>query len=78
MHYDTSSSTKRSEVDDDFFNLDKFNKWTEDQEELDMMSDRDENEDDIDYDEDLEEVDDEDEDDDALVDASGKQFQSQG
>ncbi|CDH50853.1 mpp10 protein [Lichtheimia corymbifera JMRC:FSU:9682] len=68
------SSTKRSEVDDDFFNLDKFNKWTEDQEELDMMSDRDEDEDDIDYDEDLEEVDDEDEDDDALVDASEMTF----
>lgn len=59
-------------MDDDFFSLEKFNKWTEDQEELDMMSDREEDEDDIDYDEDLEEMDDDDEDDDALVDASGK------
>ncbi|RCH87815.1 hypothetical protein CU098_002560, partial [Rhizopus stolonifer] len=29
-----------SEVDDEFFSLEKFNKWTEEQEELDMKSDR--------------------------------------
>ncbi|KAI8985269.1 U3 small nucleolar ribonucleoprotein complex, subunit Mpp10 [Pilobolus umbonatus] len=31
---------KTSEVDDDFFNLDEFNQWTEKQEELDMLSDK--------------------------------------
>lgn len=65
------SSAPRSEVDDDFFNLEEFNKWTEKQEELDMMSDReDEDDDEVDYDMDLMEVEDEDEDGD-LQDAAG-------
>lgn len=62
---------KTSEVDDDFFNLEEFNKWTEQQEELDMMSDREDQEDDIDYDRDLEEEDDPEEEDD-MNDAAGK------
>ncbi|KAF7729661.1 u3 small nucleolar ribonucleoprotein MPP10 [Apophysomyces ossiformis] len=65
--------TKTSEVDDDFFNLDEFNRWTEKQEELDMMSDRDEDDDEeaIDYDNDLDE---EDEDDEDIQDIKYKDF----
>ncbi|KAI8335544.1 U3 small nucleolar ribonucleoprotein complex, subunit Mpp10 [Chlamydoabsidia padenii] len=55
---------KRSEVDDDFFNLDEFNKWTEQQEALDMDSDREDDEDEIDFDNDLDALDGEDDDDD--------------
>lgn len=58
---------KTSEVDDDFFNLEKFNKWTEQQEELDMMSDRED--DGFDFDEDLEDLEDTD---DEYQDAAGE------
>lgn len=61
----------RSEVDDEFFNLEEFNKWTEKQEELDMMSDREDEDDEVDYDMDLMEVEDEDEENDDLQDAAG-------
>ncbi|CAO3685648.1 unnamed protein product [Rhizopus microsporus] len=53
---DDERPKKTSEVDDDFFNLEKFNKWTEQQEELDMMSDRED--DGFDFDEDLENLED--------------------
>ncbi|CEI94717.1 hypothetical protein RMCBS344292_08921 [Rhizopus microsporus] len=53
---DDERPKKTSEVDDDFFNLEKFNKWTEQQEELDMMSDRED--DGFDFDEDLEDLED--------------------
>ncbi|KAI9320254.1 U3 small nucleolar ribonucleoprotein complex, subunit Mpp10 [Dichotomocladium elegans] len=71
-----SSTKPRSEVDDDFFDLEKFNKWTEDQEELDMMSDREDDEDEaIDYDNDLEALDEsEEEDEDDLAQASEMTF----
>ncbi|KAI8047676.1 U3 small nucleolar ribonucleoprotein complex, subunit Mpp10 [Gilbertella persicaria] len=58
-----NTSKKTSEVDDEFFNLDEFNKWTEEQEELDMMSDREDQDDEFDFDKDLDaEEDSEDED----------------
>ncbi|KAL7315302.1 U3 snoRNP protein [Mucor circinelloides] len=58
------SSKKTSEVDDEFFNLDEFNKWTDKQEELDMMSDREDQDDEFDFDKDLDEQEDSDEDED--------------
>jgi hypothetical protein len=61
---------KQSEVDDDFFNLDEFNKWTEQQEALDMDSDREDDDDEIDFDNDLDALDDEEEEEDE--DAQGK------
>ncbi|KAI9486251.1 MAG: U3 small nucleolar ribonucleoprotein complex, subunit Mpp10 [Benjaminiella poitrasii] len=67
---------KTSEVDDEFFNLDQFNKWTEEQEELDMMSDR-EDQDDFDFDRDLgeeEDSDDEENDEDATMAAAEMTF----
>ncbi|CAO3624051.1 unnamed protein product [Cunninghamella blakesleeana] len=57
-----SAPTKTSEVDDDFFNLDVFNKWTEQQEALDMQSDRESDDEEIDFDNDLDAIEDEDED----------------
>ncbi|CAO3609356.1 unnamed protein product [Cunninghamella echinulata] len=66
-----SAPKKTSEVDDEFFNLDDFNKWTDKQEALDMRSDQESDDDDeekIDFDNDLDAIDDEDmddEDDDA-------------
>ncbi|KAI9300757.1 U3 small nucleolar ribonucleoprotein complex, subunit Mpp10 [Cunninghamella echinulata] len=74
-----STPKKTSEVDDEFFNLDDFNKWTDEQEALDMRSDQDSDDDDeekIDFDNDLDAMDDEDmddEDDDA-ADISYKDF----
>ncbi|KAL0142940.1 U3 small nucleolar ribonucleoprotein complex, subunit Mpp10 [Mucor lusitanicus] len=59
-----SSSKKTSEVDDEFFNLDEFNKWTDKQEELDMMSDREDQDDEFDFDKDLDEQEDSDEEED--------------
>ncbi|KAI8636296.1 U3 small nucleolar ribonucleoprotein complex, subunit Mpp10 [Parasitella parasitica] len=55
------SSKKTSEVDDEFFNLEEFNKWTDKQEELDMMSDREDQDDEFDFDKDLDEQEDSDE-----------------
>ncbi|CAO3589568.1 unnamed protein product [Absidia cylindrospora] len=57
-----SGPVKRSEVDDDFFNLDEFNKWTEQQEALDMESDREDDDDEIDFDNDLDAMDGDDDD----------------
>ncbi|KAI9264784.1 U3 small nucleolar ribonucleoprotein complex, subunit Mpp10 [Sporodiniella umbellata] len=54
-------SQKKSEVDDDFFSLAKFNQWTEEQEELDMKSDRED--DGFDFDEDMDGLEDSEEDD---------------
>ncbi|KAI8083748.1 U3 small nucleolar ribonucleoprotein complex, subunit Mpp10 [Thamnidium elegans] len=54
-----------SEVDDKFFNLDEFNKWTEKQEELDMMSDREDQDDEFDFDQDLDEEEDSEEEEDG-------------
>ncbi|KAL1935568.1 hypothetical protein VTP01DRAFT_4708 [Rhizomucor pusillus] len=68
------SAMLRSEVDDEFFNLEEFNKWTEKQEELDMMSDREDEDDEVDYDMDLMEVEDEDEENDDLQDAADITF----
>ncbi|KAI7858605.1 U3 small nucleolar ribonucleoprotein complex, subunit Mpp10 [Circinella umbellata] len=65
---------KQSEVDDDFFNLEEFNNWTEKQEELDMMSDR-EDDDAIDFDNDMNDEEDEDEDEEDLGDVSEMKFQ---
>ncbi|KAI8384623.1 U3 small nucleolar ribonucleoprotein complex, subunit Mpp10 [Radiomyces spectabilis] len=65
----SSSPVKQSEVDDEFFNLEEFNKWTEEQERLDMMSDREDEEDDeeIDFEADLDEDEEADEEDMADV-----------
>uniref|UniRef100_A0A1C7NIF8 U3 small nucleolar ribonucleoprotein protein MPP10 n=1 Tax=Choanephora cucurbitarum TaxID=101091 RepID=A0A1C7NIF8_9FUNG len=54
-----NTSKKTSEVDDEFFNLDEFNKWTEQQEELDMMSDREDQDDEFDFDRDLDDLEEE-------------------
>ncbi|CAO3656200.1 unnamed protein product [Mucor fragilis] len=59
-----SSPKKTSEVDDEFFNLEAFNKWTDKQEELDMMSDREDQDDEFDFDKDLDEQEDSDEEED--------------
>jgi hypothetical protein len=71
-----SSSKKKatSEVDDQFFNLKEFNKWTDKQEELDMMSDRDDQDDGFDFDNDMgeEEDSDEEEEEDDAYEATGK------
>lgn len=56
-------------MDDEFFNLDEFNKWTDKQEELDMMSDREDDEDEFDFDNNLDDEEDSEEDQD--VDATG-------
>ncbi|KAI7897800.1 U3 small nucleolar ribonucleoprotein complex, subunit Mpp10 [Cokeromyces recurvatus] len=56
---------KTSEVDDDFFNLEEFNKWTEEQEQLDMMSDREDDE--FDFDKNLDESEDEEDEDEAVA-----------
>lgn len=63
-----------SEVDDEFFNLEEFNKWTDKQEELDMMSDRDDQDDGFDFDNDMgeEEDSDQEEGEDDAYDATGK------
>ncbi|ORZ04951.1 Mpp10 protein-domain-containing protein [Absidia repens] len=63
MDSSVSGPAKRSEVDDDFFNLDEFNKWTEQQEALDMESDREDDDDEIDFDNDLDAMDGDDDDD---------------
>ncbi|KAG2201965.1 hypothetical protein INT47_000504 [Mucor saturninus] len=65
-----------SEVDDQFFNLDDFNKWTEKQEELDMMSDREDQDDEFDFDNDMGEEEDSDEenDDDDAADLNYNDF----
>lgn len=69
--YSLSSKKKpTSEVDDQFFNLDDFNKWTEKQEELDMMSDREDQDDEFDFDNDL--GDEEDSNEEEEDDAAGK------
>ncbi|KAI8979109.1 U3 small nucleolar ribonucleoprotein complex, subunit Mpp10 [Mycotypha africana] len=68
---------KTSEVDDDFFNLEEFNKWTDEQERLDMLSDREEDDDDVDFDQDLdeeEESQDEEDDEDDVVQAAEMTF----
>lgn len=72
MHLYRSSSKKTSEVDDEFFNLDEFNKWTDKQEELDMMSDREDQDDEFDFDKDLDEQEDSDEEEDDTEAATGK------
>ncbi|ORX43085.1 Mpp10 protein [Hesseltinella vesiculosa] len=64
---ESDAPNKASEVDDEFFNLESFNKWTEEQEELDMMSDHEDDDDEIDYDNDLDGMDD---DDDELLQAA--------
>lgn len=67
------SSHKRSEVDDDFFDLEKFNAWTEEQERRDMMSDpEDDDEEQIDYDNDLNAIADSDGEQEDLDDVAGK------
>ncbi|KAI8367076.1 U3 small nucleolar ribonucleoprotein complex, subunit Mpp10 [Blakeslea trispora] len=65
-----NTSKKTSEVDDEFFNLDEFNKWTEQQEELDMMSDREDQDDEFDFDRDLDEEEDDDEEEDEEMEAN--------
>lgn len=68
-----SKKKPTSEVDDKFFNLDEFNKWTEKQEELDMMSDREDQDDEFDFDQDLDEEEDSEEEDEG-ADAAGTFF----
>ena len=72
MHHHCSSPKKTSEVDDEFFNLEAFNKWTDKQEELDMMSDREDQDDEFDFDKDLDEQEDSDEEEDDTEAATGK------
>lgn len=48
-----SKKKQASEVDDQFFNLEEFNKWTDKQEELDMLSDREDQDEEFDFDNDL-------------------------
>ncbi|KAI8073080.1 U3 small nucleolar ribonucleoprotein complex, subunit Mpp10 [Gongronella butleri] len=67
-----AAPTKVSEVDDDFFNLEEFNKWTEEQEDLDMQSDREDDDDEIDFDNDLD--DEEGDEDDELMRAADLKF----
>lgn len=52
--------------------MEEFNKWTEQQEELDMMSDREDQDDEFDFDRDLEEEEDSDEEQDDTEAATGK------
>ncbi|KAI9251118.1 U3 small nucleolar ribonucleoprotein complex, subunit Mpp10 [Helicostylum pulchrum] len=64
-----------SEVDDKFFNLDEFNKWTEKQEELDMMSDREDQDDEFDFDQDLDEEEDSEEEEEEGADAADLNYE---
>jgi U3 small nucleolar RNA-associated protein MPP10 len=67
---------KTSELDDDFFNLEEFNKWTDKQEELDMMSDREDQDDEFDFDRNLEEEEDSEEEDEA-AEATGNNYEKE-
>lgn len=69
--YSAAKKKQASEVDDQFFNLEEFNKWTDKQEELDMMSDREDQDDEFDFDKDLDEEEDSDEEEEGM-DAAGK------
>ncbi|GAA5796244.1 hypothetical protein HPULCUR_001614 [Helicostylum pulchrum] len=70
-----SKKKPTSEVDDKFFNLDEFNKWTEKQEELDMMSDREDQDDEFDFDQDLDEEEDSEEEEEEGADAADLNYE---